>query len=95
VIKEIAELEKRIKKNLSVEAYINIMKGFRSVLEDLIILLIWSSALFKMNLQAIILFVLIIFFTLRRKSGTIKFIMNSILLIMLIRLCLILSNMNE
>jgi hypothetical protein len=48
-----------------------------------------------MNLQAMIFFVLVILFMVRRRSGTIKIIMDAMLLITFGRLLLILSNMNQ
>jgi len=93
--KKIEALKAEIKKHLEVHVWVDIMKGVRVILEDLIVLLIWSSALFKMNLQSWIFFGLIIFYMLRRRSGTIRFCMNTVLVIMLIRLCVTLSNMNE
>ena len=63
--------------------------------EDLIILLLWSSALFKMNAQSLIDLSLVIYWMIMGRSPrTMKLIMHTVAVVWLIRLCVNLSNMS-
>lgn len=72
-----------------------LLKGFRAVLEDFIIMVVWSHALVMMNLNSCIDIGLVVLFYLKRRSGTMRTIMNTVSIVMLARLCITLSNMNE
>ena len=65
------------------------------MIEDLIILTIWTSALFKMNIQSLIDFSLVLLFFFNRSPNTIRIIMNTISLVFIIRMCIIISNMTS
>lgn len=77
------------------KARINILRGFKIVLEDLVILVIWSSALFKMNLQSFIELALVILYYFSRSSRSLRLINDCMSICLLLRLLLALSNMQE
>ena len=81
--------------SLKVETKMMLLRGFRTVLEDFIILTVWSAALVMMNLNSFIDLALVILFFLKRRSGTMRTIMNTVSIVLFVRLCITLSNMNE
>ena len=93
--KEIKYLESEIRNSLTLEALLVIQKGLKVIFEDLIILLIWSSALYKMNLVSIVDICLVVKYHIKRGTKTIRFISNFKSILLLLRLCLILTNMNS
>ena len=73
----------------------NVIVGCGIFLEHVVVLLIWVSAINKMNLHSIFDFVIIILFTYTKRFNTMKFLMNSITVVLVLRLLLILSNMTQ
>lgn len=71
-----------------------IIKGFKSFLEDFIVLMLWTSTIFKLNIQSIFDFSLVILFYFNRSPSMIRKIMNFMNLIFFARLLIILSNIN-
>jgi len=80
---------------LLISPRLQIRKGFRSLLEDLVILMIWTSAILKMNLQSFIDLFLILNFILWRGPTTMNRIMNLVSIVYLVRLFIILSNVYQ
>lgn len=94
VSKEIGSLRKKIKERLLVDTNLKIIKGFKSFLEDFIVLMLWTSTIFKLNVQSIFDFSLVILFYFNRTPGMICKIMNFMNIIFFARLLIILSNIN-
>ena len=92
---DLKELKAKIMDRLLISTKVWIKRGFKTVLEDLIILAIWSSALYKMNIQSMIDVCLVILFQVRRTPTTIKFLMNCTMLVFLVRLIIIFMNVTE
>ncbi len=80
-------------RRLLVDTNLQISKGFKTILEDLVVLMVLTSSVMKMNLQSFFDFGLVILFYYKRSHKTIFFIMNAISLLWFARLVVILSNM--
>ena len=88
-------LQKDILSKILVDTNIQLLKGFKSVLEELIILSIWTSAIFKMNIQSFIDVSLVLLFFIRRSQSMMKFILTINAIVFFIRLGTVLSNMDR
>jgi hypothetical protein len=89
------QLQGEILSKILVDTKIQIRKGFKVVLEDLIILSIWTSCIFKMNLQSFLDISLVIMFFVRRTQRVMLFILSMNSLIFILRIGLIVSNMDS
>ena len=78
-----------------VDTNIQILRGFKTILEELIILSIWTSAIFKMNIQSFLDVGLVILYFVRRNQKVMKFILTMNALVFIIRLAIVLSNMDR
>ena len=75
-----------------IESEINVLKGLKMILDNLIIFLILFSAIAKMNVYSIIYFVLVCIHLWSSKA--IKITMNIVSLLLFLRLILIWSNID-
>jgi hypothetical protein len=89
------EKKRMVKDALIVHYQLMMRKGLKCFMEETIVLLIWTSAIYKMDLQSFFDLLLIVCFIFRRSFNTIRFIMDFMSIFFLIRLVLILSNMYE
>ena len=75
-----------------IESEINVLKGLKMILDNLIIFLILFSAIAKMNVYSIIYFVLVCIHLWSSKA--IKITMNIVSVLLFLRLILIWSNID-
>lgn len=93
---DIFEAEKKLGHKLSVFSRVQLARGFKTLTEDVIVLLIWSSALYKMNLQSLLDLALVLVFQIGgRTPQVMRFIMHTVSVMFVIRIFLTLSNMTD
>ena len=92
---EIEKLRVRLRERLLIDTNLKIMKGLKSFLEDFVILILWTSTIFKLNIISIFDFTLIILFQIYRSPGMIRHIMNLTSIIFFVRLLVVLSNLDQ
>ena len=92
---EIDGLRVKIKEWLLQDTNLMIIKSFQSFLEDFIVLMLWTSTIFKLNVQSMLDFSIVILFYFNKTPGMIFKIMNVMNIIFFARLLIILSNINQ
>lgn len=82
-----------------VDSKMNVLRGFKVFLENSIICTTIVSALIKMNIWSIIYFILIAIILKKKQNeathSSMRILMNTISILLVIRLALILSNLEE
>lgn len=78
-----------------IDAKINLLKGFKGIVEELIMITISISAMQKMNMLSLVQFALVVILIYKKNDGSMRIVLNVISLMFATRLLLILSNMTE
>ena len=85
--------EKEVKKRLLIDSNLNTLKGLKILLDNMIIMLILTSAISKMNAYSMIYFMLVCLHLWTNKA--IKITMNTVSFLLFLRLILIWSNVDQ
>ena len=62
------ELLAKIRTKFEIKSKIKLLNAFKTVLEDIVILLVWVSCIYKENILSLFLFVVLTFFTFSRSG---------------------------
>lgn len=84
--------KEELRKRLLVDSKMNTLKGVKVVLENFIILTILTSAILKMNIQSFVYFLLVVIYMRFKTYGSMRLLMDTTSIMLLLRLLLILSN---
>lgn len=76
-----------------IDTQLKLHSGCKVILEELIVISIWTSAIYKMNIQSLIEFTLILGYYFSRSTRMINFVLIMNTVIFLGRLVFTLSNM--
>ena len=82
-------------KKVLADTNLQLLRGFKIILEEVIILSLWTSAILKQNLQSFIDYTLIVLYHYNRTPSTMKTILYCNSVVLVLRLLLALSNMDE
>jgi len=91
---KLKEMEKVLSERLLIKTKIDLYKGLKTTLEDLVILFVWTSALFSMNCQSFVDLSFVVLFYINRSRKTMRVLMMAISVVLVVRLGLTLSNMH-
>lgn len=85
------ELLVKIKEKFVIGSKLKILNAFKILLEDIVILMVWCSCIYKQNILSIFLFVVLTFFTFTRSGFSVLVVRYTILIVFVLQYFMALS----
>lgn len=85
------ELLVKIKEKFVIGSKLKILNAFKILLEDIVILMVWCSCIYKQNILSIFLFFVLTFFTFTRSGFSVLVVRYTILIVFVLQYFMALS----
>ena len=85
------DLLEKIKEKFLIGSKLKILNAFKTLLEDVVILMVWCSCIYKQNILSIFLFVVLTFFTFTRSGFSVLVVRYTVLGVFILQYFMALS----
>ena len=85
------DLLEKIREKFVIGSKVKILNAFKTLLEDIVILMVWCSCIYKQNILSIFLFVVLTFFTFTRSGFSVLVVRYTVLVVFILQYFMALS----
>lgn len=79
------ELLEKIRAKFEIKSKLKVLNAFKTVLEDIVILLVWVSCIYKENILSLVLFTVLTFFTFSRSGFSVLVVRYTVVTIFVLQ----------